>query len=246
MQLRSFQEAADVPPLETDHPCFGCGVRRQAICGVLESDELKEFRASGATMNLAGGETLSFEGDPADNVYNLTSGLLRLSKLLPDGRRQVAGFLHPGEFLGLTMEDDHAFTAETISAAAVCRFPRSRFDAFVESHPHLERRLYALAAHELAASRQQIVLLGRKTAIERLASFLLMLAERSEEGRGGTESQVIRLPMSRTDIADYLGLRIETISRELGQLKAARVVRLVSTHEIEILDRRRLEGIAEG
>lgn len=234
------------PTLEPNHPCFDCAVRLQAICGVLESDELKAFRASGTTAHVETGETLFFEGDPANSVYNLTSGLLRLSKLLPDGRRQIAGFIFPGDFLGITMEDDHAFTAEAISPAEICRFPRARFEAFVEAHPHLERRLYALAAHELAASRQQVVLLGRKTATERLASFFLMLAGRNEEDCSKGKPNVVRLPMNRTDIADYLGLRIETISRELAQLKSGRVIRLVSTHEIEILDRERLEEIAEG
>lgn len=240
---RPLHTAAKAPELEADHPCFDCAVRLQAICGVLESDELRAFRASGTTARLTPGETLFFEGDVANNVYNLTSGLLRLSKLLPDGRRQVAGFIFPGDFLGITMEDEHAFTAETIAASEVCRFPRSRFDEFVDAHPHLERRLYALAAHELAASRQQIVLLGRKTATERLASFLLMLGRTEANGGGG---KIVRLPMTRTDIADYLGLRIETISRELGNLKSNRIVRLASMHELEILDRARLEAIAEG
>ncbi|MEO5578677.1 MAG: helix-turn-helix domain-containing protein [Sphingomicrobium sp.] len=229
--------------LDEKHPCFGCAVRSSAICAVLDSDDLGHFKRGGSTVHRASGETIFFEGDTATHVYNLTSGVMRLSKLLPDGRRQIAGFLFPGDFLGITMEDEHAFTAEAITPSILCQFSRARFDGFVDSHPHLERRLYAIAAHELAAARQQVVLLGRKTAAERVASFLLMLdARRTGEGLDGD----ITLPMSRADIADYLGLRIETISRELSALKASRLIRLTTTQTIRFVDREQLEQLAEG
>ena len=150
----------------------------------------------------------------------------------------------PGDFLGITMEDEHAFTVEAIGPAALCRFTRSQFDGFVEAHPHLERRLYALAAHELAAARQQLVLLGRKTATERVASFLLMLADRYESTLDALSAADVVLPMSRSDIADYLGLRIETVSREITGLKASRLIQLTTTHNIRLIDRERLEQMA--
>lgn len=236
-----------LPELEQDHPCFDCTVRLEAVCGVLDGEELRAFRNSGMTTRLDAGRTLFHEGDRADNVFTLTTGLLRLSKLLADGRRQITGFVFPGDFLGITMEDEHAFTAEAIAPAELCRFPRSRFDGFIEGHPHMERRLYALAAHELAAARQQLVLLGRKTAAEKLASFILMLADRSgEEGVPAHPGDTVALPMSRNDIADYLGLRIETVSRELTALKTARLIQLTGTHTLRLLDREQLEAMAEG
>lgn len=234
------------PELEEAHPCYDCAVRLQSVCGVLESDELRAFRQSGANTTIEAGQTLFYEGDEAANVYNLTHGTLRLSKLLPDGRRQIAGFVFPGDFLGITMEEEHAFTVEAVTRADLCRFPRARFDDFVEAHPHLERRLYALAAHELAAARQQLVLLGRKTAAERVASFLLMLAGRLDVEGGLTDDGEILLPMSRNDIADYLGLRIETVSRELSALKAARLIQLTGTHKVRLIARDQLEVLAEG
>ena len=244
MEMRPIRTAA---VLEAGHPCLGCAARLQAICCVLDSNELRDFKTSGATVARAAGETIFFEGDTATHVYNLTSGVLRLSKLLPDGRRQIAGFLFPGDFLGITMEDEHAFTAEAISPSTLCQFSRARFDAFVDTHPRLERRLYAIAAHELAAARQQLVLLGRKTAAERVASFLLMLDARHQASCQGTVlGGDIVLPMSRSDIADYLGLRIETISRELSALKASRLIQLTSTQTIRFVDRARLEQLAEG
>lgn len=235
--------AQPLPAIEPDHPCFGCAVRQLAVCGSLESAALREFKSNGPSAEYESGETVVFEGDRAANVYSLTSGLLRLSKLLPDGRRQIAGFLFPGDFLGITMEEEHAFTAEAVAPSTLCRFPRRQFDDFVASHPELERRLYAVAAHELAAARQQLVLLGRKTATERIASFLLMLAGRCHSMGGGDE---IDFPMSRADIADYLGLRIETISREISQLKVARVIQLTGRQSFRIVDRNRLQQLAEG
>ena len=235
--------AATLPDLEHDHPCFDCAVRELAVCGVLESAALRAFKDGGPTVHYETGDTVVFEADQAANVYSLTHGLLRLSKLLPDGRRQIAGFLFPGDFLGITMEEEHAFTAEAVAPSTLCRFPRRQFDDFIARHPALERRLYAVAAHELAAARQQLVLLGRKTATERIASFLLMLAGRCHSVRGIEETD---FPMSRADIADYLGLRIETVSREISALKVARVIQLTSRQSFRIIDRERLEQLAEG
>lgn len=236
-------QLADLPDLQPNHPCFDCAVREFAVCGVLEAAALREFKEGGPTVDYEAGDTVVFEADRASSVYSLTSGLLRLSKLLPDGRRQIAGFLFPGDFLGITMEEEHAFTAEAVAPSKLCKFPRRQFDEFVAKHPLLERRLYAVAAHELAAARQQLVLLGRKTATERIASFLLMLAGRCHSMRPVKD---IDFPMSRADIADYLGLRIETVSREISALKVAHVIQLTGRQSFRIIDRSRLEQMAEG
>lgn len=128
--------------------------------------------------------------------------------------------------------------------AALCAFPRERFDAFAAKHPSLERELYRLAGHELDAARRQIVLL-RKTATERLASFLDELAEKSV-AIADVPSGFITLPMSRSDIADHLGLTKETVSRVMGLLKSRRLIRLVTLNRIEILDRKWLKLIGSG
>jgi CRP/FNR family transcriptional regulator, anaerobic regulatory protein len=177
-------------------------------------------------------------------VFTLTRGALKLYKLLADGRRQVTGFLHPGDFLGISVDDEHAFSAEALEESQLCWFPRNRFDDFVEEQPAMERELYRMAAHELAAAQQQFVLLGRKTASERLASFLLLLAERAELSNG-VGAGMVRLPMSRSDIADYLGLTKETVSRVISALKRERIIRLETLEVIQILARERLEQLAE-
>jgi CRP/FNR family transcriptional regulator, anaerobic regulatory protein len=232
------------PELEQGHPCFGCAVRKISLCGILDNDELSAYRRTGSTVRVENGQALFFEGDPADAVFTITKGTIRLSKLLADGRRQIAGFLFPGDFLGLTVEDAHLFTAEAVGAAELCRFPRVRFEAFLDEHPHMERRLFALAAHELAAARLQVVLLGRKTATEKVVSFLLMLGTKCRH-EGGLADE-IDLPMTRSDIADYLGLRIETVSREITALKTRQLIRLTGMHSVKLIDKRALEALAEG
>ncbi|MCX8474786.1 MAG: helix-turn-helix domain-containing protein [Sphingomonas sp.] len=238
----SDRPVADMQPLACSHPCAGCPVRDLAVCNALNPDELAAFRRSGTDKLLAPGEALCWEGDAAGHVFTVTSGVLRMSKLLHDGRRQVTGFAFPGDFLGVTLEDEHPFTVEAVAESRLCRFPRVRFDAFVEAHPHMERRLYAVAATELSAARDQLVLLGRKTAVERLASFILQMARRTRQHPG--DPLRATLPMSRMDIADYLGLRIETVSRELSALKRARLVRMTSIHDLIVHDPAGLEALA--
>jgi CRP/FNR family transcriptional regulator, anaerobic regulatory protein len=232
-------------PLAADHPCAGCEVRQEAVCGVLDCDRLSRLRHLGAHVRVAAGQPLFHEGDPASRVFTLTKGSLKLYKLLPDGRRQVTGFMHPGDFLGISVDDEHAFTAEALENSQLCGFPRTRFDDFTEENAAMERELYRLAAHELAAAQQQMVLLGRKTAAERVSSFFLMLAERAERHEG-SERRFVDLPMSRSDIADYLGLTKETVSRVIATLKARRLIRLAALDRIEILDREGLETVASG
>ena len=236
--------ARRLEPLPQGHPCQGCEVRDKAVCGVLDCARLEEFRNLGWTLRLAPGQALFHEGDPATRVFTLTRGALKLYKLLADGRRQVTGFLHPGDFLGISVDDEHAFSAEALEDSQLCWFPRSRFDDFVEDEATMERELYRMAAHELAAAQQQFILLGRKTATERLASFLLMLAKRTELSNG-VGAGMIRLPMSRSDIADYLGLTKETVSRVISAFKRDRVIRLETLDVIQVLDRARLEQLAE-
>lgn len=228
--------------LPAGHPCQGCEVRSKALCSVLDCKDLKVFKTLGWTIRLPAGQTLFHEGDPATRVFTVTSGTLKLYKLLADGRRHVTGFVMPGDFLGISVDDDHAFTAEALEQTQLCWFPRSRFDDFVEEHPSMERELYRTATHELAAAHRQMVLLGRKTATERLASFLLSRAELQQDSRA---PKTVRLPMSRSDIADYLGLTKETVSRVLSALKRDRWIRLKTIGEVQLLDPVRLAQIAE-
>jgi CRP/FNR family transcriptional regulator len=190
------------------------------------------------------GKTFINEGDPADNFFNITAGTAKLYKLLPDGRRQITGFAHAGIFLGLAVSSTYAFSAEAIDQVRFCRFPRQKLQTLLDDFPALEKRLLETASNELVAAQEQMLLLGRKTARERLASFLIaqgLLARPCHRG-----SDEIALPMSRGDIADYLGLTIETVSRTFTRLKNEQLISIPNATTVTVLDRGGLLSLAEG
>ncbi|MCO6417907.1 helix-turn-helix domain-containing protein [Siccirubricoccus sp. KC 17139] len=195
-------------------------------------------------MEVAPGETFIEEGETPEHFFNVTGGTVRLYKLLPDGRRQITGFARPGHFLGLAVGEANAFSAEALETVRVCRFSRSRLRAVLDDFPAFERRLLRSAANELVAAQEQMLLLGRKTARERVASFLLAQARplRACDPPPGR----FHLPMTRTDIADYLGLTIETVSRTMTRLRTEKLIALPSPAEVVVLDRGRLEALAGG
>lgn len=220
-------------------------MRPITICRRLDADTLASLRALGTPQKLDPGQPIFHEGDPVRRVFMLAHGSLKIYTLLADGRRQITGFMFPGDFLGVSIDDEYAFTAEALTKSELYWFTRSAFDRFVEANTKVERELYRLAAHELAAAQSQMVLLGRKTAAERLASFFLNLADRQDLVVGEPQP-AFDLPMSRLDIADYLGLTKETVSRMLAHLRDRRLIRLASQDRVEILDRKGLKEMAEG
>ena len=186
-------------------------------------------------------DSIFFEGDPAEQVFEIVEGLVGVHKLLPDGRRQVIGFLHPGDFLGLALGDTYLYTAEAVTAVTAFRYERPRFERQVDQSPALARRLLHLVSTEMQAAQDHVLLLGRKSAAEKVATFVLELAERA--GDGETE---VSVPMVRGDIADYLGLTTETVSRVFTRLRQQGIVDLPSLNKVTILDRDALENLAEG
>jgi CRP/FNR family transcriptional regulator len=226
------------------HPCGACPVRSLTVCAALEEEELSRLADIVQTQRIDAHQTIFSEGDQAANMFNVTAGTVKLYKLLPDGRRQITGFLFSGDFMGLAVNDRFAYSAETITATSVCRFPRRKMEQLMEEFPKLQRRLFSLASNELAAAQDQMLLLGRKTAKEKIASFLLTLAQRAV--RRGQKDNPVHVPMSRADIADYLGLTTETVSRTFTQLKASGMIRLIEGSKIQIVEKPQLYDIAEG
>lgn len=230
-----------LPKPAPDNPCAACPVRELSICGAVEPDQLGQLHAIVAHRMLEPGETLFFEGDRSDALYIITDGCVRLHKMLADGRRQITGFLFPSDFLGLALRERYAYSAEAIGAVAICRYPKAKLEALLDRFPAMERRLLAVASNELAAAQDQMLLLGRKSAIEKVASFLFLLLKRMQI-KGGRDR--LDLPMTRTDMGDYLGLTIETVSRSLTRLKRDKVIRFVTPQTIEIADAARLAELA--
>lgn len=235
----------EISPLPLEHPCASCDVRPASFCRRLDGDTLLDMRAIGKQMSLMPSQPLFFEGDLVERVFMVASGALKLYALLGDGRRQVTGFMFPGDFLGISMNEEHAFSAEALGAVSLHAFSRKQFGELCKRYPAIEHELFHLAADELAAAQQQMVLLGRKNAAERLASLILNLACRKERLTRSEES-IVDLPMSRIDIADYLGLTKETVSRMIAQLRNDKLIRLANQDRIEIIDRERLSDLAAG
>ena len=225
-------------------PCVACPVRPLSICGSLSEQELNNLEAIVSRVELANGQPLFDEGEPAIYRYNVTGGCLKIYKLLPDGRRQVIGFLFPGDFVGLAVSEDYAYSAEAVGKTHLCRFPRRKLDDLIERFPAMERRLLGLASNELAVAQEQMLLLGRKTARERLASLLLSFANRARQR--GELPNPIALPMTRGDIADYLGLTTETVSRVFTDFKSKGLIRLLPGGQTDLLETDALETLADG
>lgn len=225
-------------------PCKACPVRHLTLCAALEDEELAQMSAIVSTLELGPGDPLFDEGEPAGHVFNVTAGAVKVYKLLADGRRQMTGFLFPGDFLGLANEAIYAYSAEAVTHTTLCRFPRRKLENLLERFPKMERRLLGMASHELAVAQEQMLLLGRKTAREKIASFLLMLSRRAVQR--GQKDNPVSVPMSRTDIGDYLGLTTETVSRTFTQLKQGGLIVLLTGGKVELADRAALEDMAEG
>jgi CRP/FNR family transcriptional regulator len=204
---------------------MACKVRLVSVCASLSVDELQLLDSLAHETVFPARETLFTQGQPAHSVYNITAGVVRLYKLLPDGRRQIVGFALPGDFLGLAMRDAFGFSADAIDTVTACAFSRSAYSALVDEKPHLLRRLHQFATHELTLAQEQMMLLGRRTAEEKLICFLLAMQERW--ARLGKPSVTVPLPMSRQDIADFLGLTIETVSRTFTKLAKDKTILIV-------------------
>jgi CRP/FNR family nitrogen fixation transcriptional regulator len=155
------------------------------------------------------------QGDQANSCYRIVSGCVRVVKLMEDGRRQISEFLMAGDLLGFDSLDTFDFAAEAVNDVVLRRYPRRAVDSLVDSNLPLARRLRQAGAVSLREAHARLVLLGRKTASERIASFLMEMAERLPQTRRG----VLDLPMSRADVADHLGLTIETVCRALASLR---------------------------
>ncbi len=181
------------------------------------------------------------QGDEARYVYRILSGVVRTYRMMPDGRRHVADFLLAGDLLGFEVGAEHNVSAEAVSDCVIRRYPRRQLELAANDQPVVARRLLTLACDRLAVAQSQMVSLGRKTAEERFASFLLGLIERTHGA-----DRIIAMPMSRADIADHLGLTIETVSRLFSRLRKERVIDLPDAHSFRVVDRDALEERSAG
>lgn len=204
-------------------------VRSSSIVDVIER--------LGVRMKFARNEEIYAQDDEVEFLYRVVSGAIRTTRLTSDGRRQVGDFYYPGELFGLETGPDHRFSAEALSDCVVQVLRRSAVRAF-SGDAELDRAILAATHRELERTQEHLLLLGRKTAREKVAAFLLGLAQREEES-------TVSLPMGRQDMADYLGLTIETVSRMLTQLQDASIVEFAASRRFSVKRWDSLERLAE-
>lgn len=224
--------------------CDTCIVRNRAICAALDSAEVNALNSIGRRRRLEAGESLIWEGDDSLLVANVIEGVLKLSTGTEDGREQIVGVVYPSDFIGRPFGATTRHSVTALTDARVCVFSRADFDSFASAHPALEHKLLQRTLSELDRTRHWMLLLGRKNAEERLATFILDMSERmSEPGceANGEALNSFELPFSRQQVADVLGLTIETVSRQFTRLKKDGIVDLPSRRAVTILDRGALE-----
>jgi CRP/FNR family transcriptional regulator, anaerobic regulatory protein len=178
------------------------------------------------------GQSLFFEGDRAKHVFEVLEGALRIFRILSDGRRVITGFVYDRDFVGVSLKANYLYSAEAIVPTKIRRLTRNAFEAAVQNSEELRPQVFARVCDEMAAAQDQMVLLACKSAEERVCTFLLKHSRRAAS-RGISQS-VVQLPMTRQDMADYLGLTIETVSRTLTKLAAKGIVGCVGRHSIKI------------
>lgn len=228
--------------------CEQCLVRNRAICSALDGNEIGALNAIGRHRTLSPGESLIWEGDDSLLVANVMEGVLKLSTGTEDGREQIVGMVFPSDFIGRPFGATTSHGVTALTEAKVCVFNRRDFDAFAREHPALEHKLLQRTLAELDRTRRWMLLLGRKSASEKVASFLLEMADRT--ATPGCETLALPdeirldLPVSRQQIADVLGLTIETVSRQFTRLKTDGVIDLPSRRQVIILNRQQLAAEA--
>lgn len=197
---------------------------------VAPAEALGALDGIGAVITLRRDECLFVAGDVADRYFKVLRGAVRTCQLLADGRRHIADFFLVGDLIGLEAGEAYPVAAEAVVETTVIRYSRSKVDALAAAQPAIAQSLIEIMRAGLAAARQHMLLLGHMTAMERIALFLISMSERAAGER-------LSLPMNRTDIGDYLGLTMETVSRAFSQLKSDGIIAQYNRHDLAILDR---------
>jgi CRP/FNR family transcriptional regulator len=204
--------------------CTSCEARHRGVCGVLETSQLVELSKSSSRHRLPEGTEVIGDSETIEGYSNVLSGVVKLTKALPDGRQQIVGLQFAPDFLGRPFGEESDLGIEAATEVLLCSFPRSTIERLLEESPALEKRIFLQTLRELDEARQWMLTLGRKSASEKVASFLLLIARNVDPGTASQRPMSFDLPLSRSDIADYLGLTIETVSRQLTKLHADRVI----------------------
>jgi CRP/FNR family transcriptional regulator len=248
--VQASNQAATPPrPTRTASPCDHCTSQDASFCGALEGQAHGRLAAIVTGRSYPARQTIVQEGESAEWLFNVLSGTVKLFRTLPDGRVQIIGFLGEGDFMGLPPAGLYEVSAETVTPVDVCVFPKRSFDRLLGESQALEHRLFAMSRDEVVAAQNHMLLLGRKTAQERVATFLVARVKQPRCGRSVAlldTAPWIDLPMSRMEIADYLGLTMETVSRAFSKFKHQGLIALDGPDRVQLMRLDRLREIAAG
>ena len=214
--------------------CSACPIRHRAICAKCDDEELAMLEEIKIYRSFKAGEPIAWRGDELVHFSSIVEGIASLTKTMEDGRTQMVGLLLPSDFIGRPGRVQIDFDVTATSDVTLCCFKRVPFEKLVVEVPHIAQRVMEMALDELDAARDWMVLLGRKTAREKIATFLEMLARRSQVE--GMRLQVVPMPLTREEIANFLGLTLETVSRQLSILKRENVVTFPDRRSFQVLD----------
>lgn len=209
----------------------------------MEDEELAALHAIGRRRIMAPGQVVSWAGDEVNVCANIVRGALKVTATMADGREQIVGLLFPGDFVGQLFSIESDLTVTAITETDLCSYSRKAFEDLLDGHPRLERMLLKRTLASLNEARERMLALGRKTALERVVGFLQSLANRlGRENKDGTVD--VTIPVSRSEMADYLGLTIETVSRQLSRLRSASMIAFTgSSRDCHILDPEELDRL---
>lgn len=214
----------------------------------MSDDELHALNAIATHRDYPAGSIIQGSGEPSTFLASIVEGVVKLIHGLPDGREQIVGLLFSADFLGRTFADVYPCHVVAVTDVKICRYPQEAFEEILERFPGLEERLYSDTLKELERAHGWLLLLGRKTAAERLATLLVMLGDRQSlvgcHHLPQNNSLNFDLPLTRTEIADFLGLTIETVSRQFSRLKKDGLIQIANKRHIVVPDRKALEDLA--
>ena len=225
-----------------DLQCAECPIRHRAVCAKCDSDELNTLESIKYYRNYEAGQTICWAGDEMSFVASVVKGAATLSQTMEDGRTQMVGLLLPSDFIGRPGRVTSPYDVTAVSDVTLCCFRRKPFEQMMVSTPHISERLLDMTLDELDAAREWMMILGRKTAREKIASLLTIIARReSAIGMMATPGPVmVELPLTREAMADYLGLTLETVSRQVSALKREGIIELEGKRRVKVPDMHRL------
>ncbi len=240
------QKRKDIHNSDIPLVCRSCEARHGGICGALTPSQLQELSQHTQRTAHESNVQLKQSGSDKDTYSNVLGGVVKLTKLMADGRQQIVGLQFAPDFLGRPLTDQSSVVAEAATNVRLCSFPKSVLERIIEEAPEMERRIHEQHMRELDEARDWMLTLGRKTAIEKVASFLLLIASHIDPEREKSDKNIeVELPLKRADIADFLGLTIETVSRQLTNLRKKGVIDISDRKSVEIISLARLQQIAE-